>query len=125
MKMFSLRRDAFDEIARPLEPHVFVFVLFAVPAVVMTTDYCQDRTESMPQEDKFCQVPCELVLGMRSAATGLVYYWQREHRLQLCDVGALCTRLQRRAMCFCRWHYSSKYRHVNFADELETTLIEG
>ena len=45
-RVFALARDGYAEIAKPLEPFVFVFVIFGVPAIVMATDYCQSGSTS-------------------------------------------------------------------------------
>eukprot|EP00041_Stephanoeca_diplocostata_P032155 m.1023388 g.1023388 ORF g.1023388 m.1023388 type:complete len:434 (+) comp24097_c0_seq2:257-1558(+) len=136
-RVLVLRREAFDEIARPLEPYIAVFFVFGIPAVVMSMDFCQHIST---QQDKFCQRPCEMILALRSAATGLVYFWRREHRQQLWHFGELWSRLCQRIcpfMCMrggseargegatgasCRrWH--RKHKHVAFATELDLRLI--
>ena len=89
MRVVLMARDAYEEVAKPLEPYVVVFVLFAVPAAVMATDYCVDHssaqsTASTASEgnrdttDVFgahnihyglCDVTCEMILAFRSIAT--------------------------------------------------------
>eukprot|EP00041_Stephanoeca_diplocostata_P007208 m.100232 g.100232 ORF g.100232 m.100232 type:complete len:214 (+) comp16780_c3_seq2:2-643(+) len=98
-RVLVLRREAFDAIARPLEPYVAVFVVFGIPAVVISTDFCQRISA---HENEFCQMPCEMVLAVRSTATGLVYFWQQEHRQQLWRCGELWSRLRQR-LCACWW----------------------
>eukprot|EP00041_Stephanoeca_diplocostata_P007209 m.100236 g.100236 ORF g.100236 m.100236 type:complete len:223 (+) comp16780_c3_seq3:2-670(+) len=141
-RVLVLRREAFDAIARPLEPYVAVFVVFGIPAVVISTDFCQRISA---HENEFCQMPCEMVLALRSTATGLVYFWQREHRQQLWHGGELWSRLRRRMCpCWCampwkrgesetlsvkatgipRKHRHRKRAHVAFATELDIRLID-
>jgi hypothetical protein len=43
-RLLKSRGEAFDEVAKPLEPYIFVFALFAAPAFVMSTPFCQDRS---------------------------------------------------------------------------------
>ena len=48
-KMTKLRvltqvKEVYEEIARPLEPFVVVFVLFGIPACVMATDFCKENS---------------------------------------------------------------------------------
>eukprot|EP00041_Stephanoeca_diplocostata_P037344 m.1407493 g.1407493 ORF g.1407493 m.1407493 type:complete len:543 (+) comp25020_c0_seq1:1168-2796(+) len=102
-RLLELRREAFDAIARPLEPYVAVFGVFAIPAIVITTDYCQRKSAALASKDEFCQLPCEMVLAMRSGATAAVYFWDDDNRSQLLDVRHLLTRLWRR-LCTCSAH---------------------
>jgi hypothetical protein len=44
LKILEARGDAFTEVAKPLEPYIMVFVVFAVPAIVMSTSYCQSHS---------------------------------------------------------------------------------
>jgi hypothetical protein len=44
IRLLRARREAFNEVAKPLEPYIFVFALFAAPAFVMSTSFCQDRS---------------------------------------------------------------------------------
>jgi hypothetical protein len=46
-EMLKARREAFNEVAKPLEPYVFVFVVFSVPALVMSTSFCQDHSGAL------------------------------------------------------------------------------
>jgi hypothetical protein len=43
---FTERRDAFVDVAKPLEPYIAVFVVFALPAIVMSTSFCQDASKA-------------------------------------------------------------------------------
>jgi hypothetical protein len=40
-RLLDMVKDGFEEVARPLEPFVAVFVLWGVPAMMMATDFCQ------------------------------------------------------------------------------------
>jgi hypothetical protein len=44
IRLLRARREVFNEVAKPLEPYIFVFALFAAPAFVMSTSFCQDRS---------------------------------------------------------------------------------
>jgi hypothetical protein len=52
-RLWEARREAFVEVAKPLEPYIAVFVLFAAPAFIMSTSYCQSHsgaTETVDSE---------------------------------------------------------------------------
>eukprot|EP00041_Stephanoeca_diplocostata_P015246 m.290021 g.290021 ORF g.290021 m.290021 type:complete len:433 (-) comp19974_c2_seq8:1565-2863(-) len=84
-RLVQLQREAYANIARPLEPYVAVFVVFAIPAIVMSTDYCQRLTD----HNGHCFDPCVMVLALRSVATAVVYFVDPLRRSQLLN----CTRL--------------------------------
>jgi hypothetical protein len=44
-RFFELTKESYDELFCPLEPFVAVFIVFGIPACVMATDYCQDRSQ--------------------------------------------------------------------------------
>lgn len=97
VRLVQLIREAYDEIARPLEPYIVVFVVFGIPAVVMATDYCTGQSQIEIYEDqptykytnsgakstKQCEITCELILALRSLATVAVYYARLERRSEL------------------------------------------
>jgi hypothetical protein len=100
-------KEAYDEIARPLEPYVIVFIVFGIPACVMATDYCRDNSSAKTDAAvgvrssrvisyKICDVACELALAFRSLATVMVYFASRQNRSQLLAVGTLGRRLRDR-----------------------------
>eukprot|EP00041_Stephanoeca_diplocostata_P029045 m.847356 g.847356 ORF g.847356 m.847356 type:complete len:427 (+) comp23484_c0_seq1:277-1557(+) len=127
MRLFQLRRAAYDEIAGPLEPYVVVFVLFVVPSIVMVTDYCLNVASS----GGLCAVPCEMVLALRSAAMGMVYFVSAEHRQQLYNVRELRQRITRRLCEACRpgCCLSSQLqapgtKSVQFSNDLEVVLLQ-
>eukprot|EP00041_Stephanoeca_diplocostata_P042238 m.10488 g.10488 ORF g.10488 m.10488 type:complete len:457 (-) comp7521_c0_seq1:341-1711(-) len=91
-KILNLRRDAFAELATPLEPYVAIFVVFAIPAIIMSTDYCVQRSK-IPF---FCTSPNEMVLAMRSLAVATVYFLNNDNFQQLRHGGQLCTKLRTR-----------------------------
>eukprot|EP00041_Stephanoeca_diplocostata_P014191 m.255486 g.255486 ORF g.255486 m.255486 type:complete len:398 (-) comp19616_c0_seq4:151-1344(-) len=131
MRLLDLRREAYNEIARPLEPYIAVFIVFAIPAIVMATDYCQNVST---EKNRYCQVPCETVLALRSGTTAAAYFWNYEHRCQLFNVGDLWKRLRIR-LCYrlgrspTRGQRGSRYTHhpgghVSFAENLDVRLLE-
>lgn len=126
MRLLDLRREAYNEIARPLEPYIAVFILFAIPAIVMATDYCQNVST---EKNHYCQIPCETVLALRSGTTAAAYFWIPEHRRQLCNVGGLLTRLRVRLCSPCCVHgksvrAASGNAHVSFAENLDMCLLD-
>jgi hypothetical protein len=107
----EMRREAFNEVAKPLEPYIAVFVLFATPAFVMSTPFCQNHSgassaetasvSSVASSTDFtygtCDVWCEFLLAFRSLGSVAVYLAPRERRCEVVAVGAtwskLCTRV--------------------------------
>lgn len=132
LRLMEARSNAFAEIANPLEPYIGVFVIFAIPAVLMSTPYCQNNsgirdgtlTHASRVDHVFtfgtCDVWCEFVLAFRSLGTVAVYLIPRQRRVELVSVrntlGKLCARMRRCVSASFRWH-SSYMRLVNVDDE--------
>ena len=68
-KILVPHRQAFIDVVRPLEPYVFVFLLFLPPAVTLATTWCDEHSNT----ESVCAAPCELVLAFRSIGSSLVY----------------------------------------------------
>jgi hypothetical protein len=117
-RLLEARQEAFNEVAKPLEPYIIVFVLFAVPAVVMSTPFCRDnsgahaygKVEESADGSGYtslsygtCFVWCEFALAFRSLATAAVYLISRKRRAEVVAVGStwrkLCTRVIGCALC--------------------------
>eukprot|EP00035_Acanthoeca_spectabilis_P005438 m.113568 g.113568 ORF g.113568 m.113568 type:complete len:1135 (-) comp13027_c0_seq1:1812-5216(-) len=98
-ELIAMQQRAYTYIARPLELYVAVFVPFGVPAVLMSTEWCNQRSGVTSKPSKLdigtvsltygsCDTWCELILAFRSIATVCVFvfqYWfqktsQRRHR---------------------------------------------
>jgi serine/threonine protein kinase len=110
-RLLEARREAFNEVAKPLEPYIAVFVAFAAPAFVMSTSFCQNHsgasasasrdtlllTANVSFEYGTCDVWCEFLLALRSLFTVAVYLVPRERRAELVAVRStwhkLCTRV--------------------------------
>jgi hypothetical protein len=133
LRVLLMARDAHEEVAKPLDPYVFVFVLFAIPAVVMTTDYCVDHSSAKNVDARMsavsrnstnlfgnhaihhglCDVTCEMILAFRSLATVVAYFCWREHRAEAFDLRTLATRMRSRlASCL---GFSAERGRVKFA----------
>lgn len=97
-RVWELRRNAYTEIVEPLDPYVVIFVVFTIPVLVMSTDYC------IRGDDRLCQPSCELALSLRSLATASVYFWDRTNRKQLFQWGKLLKKLRDRCFCCCASH---------------------
>ena len=114
----ELRREAFNNVARPLEPYIVVFVLFSVPAFVMSTPFCQSHSGANVASELgvgsgqtsrladftygTCDVWCEFVLAFRSLGTVAVYLLNRERRAELADVGSTWRKICNRVVgCIC------------------------
>jgi hypothetical protein len=109
-RCLELRREAFNEVAKPLEPYIFVFVVFAAPAFVMSTPFCQSHsgaTSAIGGSSNLnaftdftygtCDVWCEFALAFRSLGTVAVYLVPRKRRAELVAVRTtwhkLCARV--------------------------------
>jgi len=83
-RLLEARQDAFNEVAKPLEPYIAIFVLFAAPAFVMSTPFCQNHSGAIVVSSAgntavdsgaanftygTCDVWCEFVLAFRSLGT--------------------------------------------------------
>jgi len=117
-RFLELTKETYDELFRPLEPFVAVFIVFGVPACVMATDYCHERSQvSTPFEGQAqvikvgkCDAVCELILSFQSAATVAVYFYSREHRNEVYHIRTLWRRLGARVTS---WFLSSNRRHAS------------
>eukprot|EP00037_Helgoeca_nana_P031308 m.398176 g.398176 ORF g.398176 m.398176 type:complete len:1112 (+) comp28369_c0_seq2:30-3365(+) len=106
-ELVQMQKQAFADVARPLEPYLAVFVVFGVPAIVMATDFCQTRSTATTGGASAdtntpnivygtCDIWCEFILAFRSLATVAVYYRSRERRAELVDVRTTLRLLSRR-----------------------------
>eukprot|EP00038_Savillea_parva_P010982 m.194261 g.194261 ORF g.194261 m.194261 type:complete len:1160 (-) comp19138_c0_seq1:40-3519(-) len=128
-------RAAYAEVARPLEPYVFVLLCFAVPAVFMSVPYCVSRSKAeflhygvvgprnvtghnMSGSGVFatCSLWCELIISFRSLATVIVFFASQERRAELWDIRRVWSLLVAR-LCGCRLGRSgaSGRKHVYHA----------
>jgi hypothetical protein len=106
-RLLEARREAFNDVAKPLEPYIAVFVLFAVPTFLMSTSFCLTHSGARAGGNSgtvvggeglltgrvttdvtygTCDVWCEFVLAFRSLGTVAVYLLSREHRAELFGV---------------------------------------
>jgi hypothetical protein len=117
-RFLELTKETYEELFRPLEPFVTVFIVFGVPACVMATDYCHEHSQVSAKVDGFaniikvekCDAVCELILSFRSAATVAVYFYSREHRNEVYHVRTLWRRLRARVT---GWFLPSNRRHAS------------
>jgi hypothetical protein len=119
-RFLELTKESYDELFRPLEPFVAVFIAFGIPACVMATNYCHGRsgvstdgsltTGTVRDEISVgkCDVVCELILSFRSIATVAVFFYSREHRSEIYHFRTMLRRLQARIK---GWFQSSNSRH--------------
>jgi serine/threonine protein kinase len=148
--LLEARREAFNEIAKPLEPYIFVFVVFAGPAFVMSTPFCQahsgastaggagasDGVDGASTDFTYgtCDVWCEFALAFRSLGAVAVYLAPRQRRAELVAVHStwskLCTRVIRCVQCapspytrFVHDHHDGEYEMDEL--ELQTTTNDN
>lgn len=105
--VLMLLKEGYEEVARPLEPFVVVFVLFGIVCIVMATDWCQadsiahsyqSTSGNQGYHNNFitygkCDVACEFVLFFRSLATVVVYFSQLERRAEFANLRTVWRRL--------------------------------
>eukprot|EP00041_Stephanoeca_diplocostata_P012903 m.217753 g.217753 ORF g.217753 m.217753 type:complete len:477 (-) comp19137_c0_seq2:451-1881(-) len=128
-RLFYLRRDGYHEIVKPLEPYVIIFVFFAIPVIIISTNYCLHA--AYYELERYCQLPCELVLATRSTATACIYFWDEHNRHQLRNGKDLCARLYKRIhYYFCGLRRvsangasSMKRRNIAFKKELQEVFL--
>ena len=138
-RLLEAHRNAFNEVAKPLEPYIAVFVLFAAPAFVMSTTFCTNHSGAIATGGtgsvssagvstdftfETCDVWCEFVLAFRSLAVVAVYLVSRERRAELVAVRSTCRKLSVRAakciMCASPTHSLLDHDHgQDHDDEIE------
>lgn len=107
----QLQQDGFREVVAPLEPYVAIFVIFGIPAVVMSTRFCEGHSGATADSAEQsldptytditygdCNVYCEFVLSFRSLASAVAFFVVRERRRQLWDVHSLYQGLKSRIL---------------------------
>ena len=119
-ELLDLRRQSFAEVYGPLEPYIAVFVLFATPAFVMSTSYCQNHSAGTHSVTGFrnyeyapgsvgrantesftfgtCDVWCEFALSFRSLGTVFVFLLPRARRAEFVSVCATGRKLWARVV---------------------------
>jgi hypothetical protein len=128
------RREAFDDVAKPLEPYIFVFMMFSAPAFVMSTPLCQRYSGASSAGGVgaslgsnggtrdftygTCNVWCEFALAFRSLGTVAVYLLPRERRVELVAVRSTWHKLYARVLGCIRCT-SSPYAPI-FSQEMHT-----
>jgi hypothetical protein len=145
-RLLEAREEAFNEVAKPLEPYIFVFVIFAAPALVMSTTFCQTHSGvsavrgagaaggagggdggSSDFTYGTCDVWCEFVLAFRSLGTIAVYLVSRERRTELVAVRStwlkLCVRVAGCIRCtpspYARLDHSNDVEHYEMDERSE------
>ena len=120
-----------------------MFVIFCVPAIIMSTPYCENRSGAITegQEVSFtgsgsaeaisygtCDVWCELVLAFRSLGTVMVFLLPAERRTELFGIRTTFRKLCQRVLACCRGASSSPYSYVALGsagdDNVELSNVE-
>ena len=68
-RLLALQKQSVAEVVAPLEPYVFVFLLFLPPAIALATDWCAEHSGLTGS----CAAVCEFTLSFRSIGSSLVY----------------------------------------------------
>ena len=85
----SAELEEYTEVSKPLGVYAVIFLIFAVPAVVMSTAWCQKNQEAHysanwgPPTYGSCDISCEFALAFRAFAIVGVYSMPRERRVEL------------------------------------------
>ena len=98
-KLLALRKGAYADVVKPLEPYVVVIILFMIPQAIAVSKACQLQTgDTRAKGEKGdsdaalpCDYSCALALAFRTMALALVYL-SRSNRSQLLDVAGLFRR---------------------------------
>ena len=80
-KLLALKKEAYDDVVKPLKPYVVVIILFMVPQAIAVSKKCQVQTEDTLEQGEYgdgdaalpCQYFCELAFAFRTVALALVY----------------------------------------------------
>ena len=125
-KILLPHRQAYLEVVQPLEPYVFVFLLFLPPAVVLATSWCAEHSSTT----SVCAAPCELVLAFRSIGSSLVYLTRPGSWEQLKDWRRLfskaAARFRAQVRCTSERRAGDSANRVLFADDMnEVRQFEG
>jgi len=119
-------KDAYNEVAMPLEPYIAIFVAFSVPAIVPATTPCEDQTSRHLTVG--CQHVCQMLLALRPIATAAVFFGTgsagKQNREQLLSGVDLARRVWLRLRNFAWWAVGQREvtgggDRVRFNPELE------
>lgn len=97
-QLLDIYKEGFMEVAKPLEPYIWTFLLFAPPAVIIATPWCANDPH-WPN----CQFKSSTALALRPVLTVAVFFFDRERRAELLDVGTLRRKVWQRLWGFALW----------------------
>ena len=123
--LLDLRQQGFDEIARPLEKYVAVFILFGIPAVLMATPWCSANSGKAGEDIVDCQHVMEAVLAFRTPATVAVYILVSGNREQFkfSNIGQLLGRVWSRFKGHAFCGLAGRDDKVGFKDDATEMLL--
>lgn len=123
--LLVLRQQAFDEIARPLEKYVAIFIFFGIPAAFMATPYCSTNSGKAGEDIVDCQHVMEAVLALRTPATVAVYVMVSGNREQFkfSNVGELLSRVWSRFKANVLCGHAGRGEKVGFRDDTTEMLL--
>lgn len=102
-KLLEVQRQAYEEVAAPLEPYILVFIAFGIPQVISATSWCIHNSEEDEAGFSVRDVPCEhytdLVLSLRSLALVIVFFSNQENRFMVGKIPMLLFRVLGRLCC--------------------------
>ena len=101
--LLEVRKQAYAEVVRPLEPYISVIFLFSIPQIVGVTQRCQIQTSdaySKGLNGDVVSLPCEpivqFVMAFRPIALAVVYLWDARVRAEAFDIPDAWRRLRNR-----------------------------
>ena len=72
------------QVASPLEAYIVVFMVWSIPAIVMTTDRCEQQTSLHLTVG--CQHICQMLLSLRPLSTAAVFFMDSGRRAELRNI---------------------------------------
>ena len=97
------RAQSYEEVVLPLQPYVWTFLAFSIPAIVMAIDYCGTQNarvnERQSGPELGCFAGCYMVLSLRPLATATVYFLDQQCRAELLGYTAVYARSSASSGC--------------------------
>lgn len=96
-RLLEMQRDAYRDVARPLEIYLFVLILCSIPGIVMTADFCVHQSSQYQDKENSqgfpCQILCEFILSVRALIVSMLFFAEKTSRKQAFNFGELRRKL--------------------------------
>ena len=127
-QLMELITTGYDEVAKPLAPYVLTFIAFAIPAVIMATNWCKINSAAASPSVN-CQHVAEMFLSLRTLATVGVYFRTAETRAELYAgrtlLGKIGARLKGQVLALCGVHTRGAGVRYRATDEVKMIPANG